>query len=236
MPPCRPGRCAALLNRPPARRLHPDTGPSYCVGVACEDCGEPDTNVSFGGVEVCDRCFDRRMSAHTGLPRLPDPPPPITIAGADGRRHHLRYRVWRTGVGIEVQLDETGVPAGEGYQFAVLGDDDADVDTLVAKVRSRAQAEITRQYLQRAVDRDRWVLGENDEVAGRLVWNDEGDNGSPYNVIVDGRTLSWEELGMTLESYEGWGFRLVIESRIRDVRSDAEIIELRGPRAGPDDA
>jgi hypothetical protein len=100
--------------------------------VACEDCGEPDTNARLDGVDVCDRCFDRRISAVTGLPRLPDPPPPVVIVGPDGRQHHLRYRVWRAGVGIEVQLDETGVPVGEGYQFAVLGDNDADVDALVA--------------------------------------------------------------------------------------------------------
>ena len=59
--------------------------------------------------------------------------------------------------------------------------------------------------------------------------DDEGDNGKPYNVVVDGRTMSWEQLGMALEPYEGWGFRLVIEDRFRDVRSDAEVIELRGP-------
>jgi len=34
---------------------------------------------------------------------------------------------------------------GEGYQFAVLGDNHADVDMLVTEVRSRAEAEIARQ-------------------------------------------------------------------------------------------
>ena len=219
-----------------ARMLHPARGRSYCVGVACEDCGEPDTNAVLGGVEVCDRCFDRRISAHTGLPRLPDPPPPIAIAGPDGRRHHLRYRVWRAGVGIEVQLDETGVPVGEGYRFAVLGDNDADVDTLVAEVRAMAETEIGRQYLERTTERHPWTVGDDDEVAGRFAWSDGRGNEEPYNVVVDGRTISWEELARALESYDGWGFRLVIEDRVRDLRSDAEIIELRGPGTGPADA
>ena len=38
--------------------------------------------------------------------------------------------------------------------------------------------------------------------------------------------MSWEELGATLESFEGWGFRLVIEDRITDLRSDADVIDL----------
>jgi hypothetical protein len=68
------------------------------------------------------------------------------------------------------------------------------------------------------------------------VWNDEADGGRPYNVVVDGRTMSWEELGMALEPYDGWGFRLVIEDRVRDLRADAQVIERRSPGAGPDDA
>jgi len=206
--------------------------------VACEDCGALDADAVLGGVEVCDRCFDRRMSAHTGLPRLPDPPQPIAISGPDGRRHHLRYRVWRAGVGVEVQLDETGVPVCEGYCFAVLGDNDADVDMLVAEVRSMAETEIGRQYLQRTTDRHRWTLGDADEVAGRFAWSDGRGNEEPYNVVVDGRTISWEDLARALESYDGWGFRLVIEDRVRDVRSDADVIELYGPElgTGSDDA
>lgn len=54
--------------------------------------------------------------------------------------------------------------------------------------------------------------------------------------MIDGRTMSWEELGMALEPYEGWGFRLVIEDRVQDARSDAEIIELPRPRGGPPNA
>ncbi len=138
-------------------------------------------------------------------------------------------------MGIEVQLDETGVPVGEGYQFAVLGDNDADVDILVGAVRSVAETEIGRQYLQRSTDRHRWTVGDDGEVAGRLAGNDDA-NGEPYNVVVDGRMITWEELAMALESYEGWGFRLVIEDRVRDVRTDADVIELRSPKAGPADA
>jgi hypothetical protein len=62
------------------------------------------------------------------------------------------------------------------------------------------------------------------------------EEGKPYRVVVDGRTMNWEELGMALEPYGGWGFRLVIEERVHDVRSDTEIIELRSPGPGPANA
>lgn len=46
-----------------------------------------------------------------------------------------------------------------------------------------------------------------------------GDDAT-YAVVVDGRTLSWEEFGRTLESFEGWRFRLVVDG-IDDVRPEA---------------
>ncbi len=47
-----------------------------------------------------------------------------------------------------------------------------------------------------------------------------------YSVIINGRTLSWQEFGSAPEANEGWRFRLVIEDPVEDVRSDADIIEL----------
>ncbi len=74
----------------------------------------------------------------------------------------------------------------------------------------------------------------DDEVSGRLVRNDEGVDGRAYDVVIDGRTLTWEELGYALESYEGWTLRITIESSIDDARTDAEVIELVCPMAGDD--
>ena len=45
-------------------------------------------------------------------------------------------------------------------------------------------------------------------------------DGGPHRVVVDGRSLSWEEFGGALSSFEGFEFRLVITDRLADVRSD----------------
>lgn len=191
----------------------------------------------LSGTRLCDRCFDDRVATHMGLPRLPDPPSPLVLTGPDGRRHRLRFRIWRAPTGIEVELEETDVADGEGYAFALLGDHDADVDELVARVGSLAEREVGHVYLEAASRGPGWVV-RDDEVAGRLIWNDEAHAGSPYHVVVDGRTLSWEELGLALSGLEGCSFRLVIDDRVADTRSGADVIELgrsEFPPGRPDD-
>ncbi|MHB1445817.1 MAG: DUF7686 domain-containing protein [Acidimicrobiales bacterium] len=196
---------------------------------ACHDCGSSDVRTYLDNVALCDRCADRRVAGSTGYPELPEPPAPITLTDLEGQGHTLRFRLWRAPTGVEAELEEVGVPVGEGYHLSVLGSHDADLDQLIDHLRRRAGEELGRRYLVPNHHREGRVLAEeHDEVVGRLVWSDEGSEvGTPYNVIVDGRTLTWEELGRALEGYEGWCIRLVIESSIDDLRPDAEVISLR---------
>ncbi len=191
----------------------------------CEDCGTPDPRTSLSGVLLCDRCTDRRIAAVTGHPELPDPPAPLQITDRNGQRHVLTFRIWRAPTGVEVELEEAGVPIGEGYHFAVLGSHDANIDELVTAVQIQAKADVSRQYLEPNPHRSGWIVRDQ-EVAGRLIYSENSGIGGPYNVVVDGRTLTWEEFGEALEPYEGWRFRMVIEDRCADLRPDADVVDF----------
>ncbi len=204
------------------------------VSYICEDCGASDVRVHLGDAPLCDRCADRRVARLTGLPELGAPPPAFVLTGPDGTRHRMQPRPWRAPTGIVVELEEIGVPAGEGFEFSILGPHDAQVGDLLDQLRAQAEAEVTRRYLEPNPHRPGWVLAR-DEIAGRLVWSEGREVGEPYDVVVDGRTLSWEELGRALESFEGWRFRLVIEDRCLDVRPDADVVAFV-PRQEPSHA
>jgi len=191
----------------------------------CKDCGAAEVRVHIGDVSLCDRCADRRVARLMGLPELGAPPPPFVLTGPDGTGHRMQPRPWRAPTGIVIELEETDVPVGEGFQFSILGPPDADVGELLAQLRTHAEAEVARRYLEPNPHRRGWLLA-GEEVAGRLVWSEGREAGEPYDVVVDGRTLSWEELGRALEPFEGWRFRLVIEDRSLDVRPDAEVVAL----------
>jgi hypothetical protein len=135
------------------------------------------------------------------------------MVGADGRRHVLRYRMFRVPTGIAVRLCEDGVPAGAGYEFEVLGDHDADPAKLMAAARAEGLAEIGRSYLEPEASGGWQVVG--DQVAGRLVHDPDG---GPHQVVVDGRALSWAQLGEALSAFEGWRFRLLIDDPAEQLR------------------
>jgi hypothetical protein len=50
----------------------------------------------------------------------------------------------------------------------------------------------------------------------------------PFDVVIDGRTLTWSEFGQALHSFEGWRFRMTIEDPCDDLRPDA-IVHSLGP-------
>jgi len=190
---------------------------------ACADCDTNPVRMFLGGVPLCDRCFDVRIAETTGWPRLPEPPPPESIAGPDGRVHRIEYRIWRSPGGVAVEAEEEGEPF-EGYYIEVVGAHDADPAPLVERARAAIRRRIGRQDLELASGGAHWIISDSD-LRGRLVWSEQA---GPYDVVVDGRRLTWEELGRALEPFEGWEFRLSF--RAEDV--DADDHEPAGGRTG----
>src|SRR5215207_1165214 len=119
---------------------------------------------------LCDRCLDARIAASHGYPRLPEPPAPETIAGPDGRRHQIVYRLWRSPGGIAVEAGE-GDRSSDGYFVQVVGSHDADVVRLVERVKTTIARRIGRLDLELSPSRDHWIVA-GDDLTGRLVWRE----------------------------------------------------------------
>lgn len=166
---------------------------------------------------LCDLCFDARISASTGWPRLPGVPGLVEFVGPDGRHHLMRYRISRVPTGISLRLREDHVPPGEGYEFAVLGDHDADVAELIQAVLDEARAEIGRSYLEPGPTGGWQVVGQ--EVAGRVEFDEDTSSDGPPRLVVDGQPLTWEQLGETLSAFDGWRIRILLDDRCLDLRS-----------------
>lgn len=192
----------------------------------CADCGAQPIRMFLATTPLCDRCFDARISASHGYPRLPEPPAPETIAGPDGHRHQIAYRLWRSPGGIAVEAGE-GDRSSDGYFVQVVGPHDADVSMLVERVKAAIRRRIGRLDLEFSPTSDHWIIA-GDDLTGRLVWREDG---KPYGVVVDGRCLSWEEFGRALEPFEGWEFRLTFGDGLGDDEDLERSAEDDPPRA-----
>ncbi|MEO8570653.1 MAG: hypothetical protein ABI553_03045 [Chloroflexota bacterium] len=134
------------------------------------------------------------------------------------------YRLWRSPGGIAVDAEEGG-DSSDGYHVQVVGPHDADVTVLIASAKTAVRRRIARMDMERAPGADYPIMAD-DDLIGRLVWNEDG---GPYDVVVDGRRLTWTEFGRALEPFEGWEFRLSF--REKDVDDAPELSPRRAPAA-----
>ena len=135
-----------------------------------------------------------------------------------------------------MELEDASVEPRRGFHLAVLGPHGrADIGQLEAHLRLRAKEELETRYLAPNRHRAGWILAEkHDGPRGRLAWHEGSEVGTPYDVVVDGMTLSWEELGQALEAYEGWRFVLRLDDPCDDLRPDASVLPLRQVPKTPD--
>jgi hypothetical protein len=84
---------------------------------------------------------------------------------------------------------------------------------------------MSRRFLEPHPGRSGWIVAGTG-LEGRLVWSDERISGAPYDVVVDGLTISWQELGEALEPYEGWVIRLEVVDDGIEVGPDAAVVPL----------
>lgn len=193
---------------------------SATARAGCRSCGAvPATTHLNSEGPFCDRCFDDRIAASTGLPRLPDAPPAVAILDADGKPHTMIYRLSRGPGGISARLVEQSPPPDGGYEFEEFGDHDADPSMLLDLVTVRADTEMARRHLTRT-DSGQWQIrhdedGHADEVVGRI---EQVEPFGPLTLVIDGHAVTWEELGRALSSYEGWQFVLRIADPAGDPR------------------
>jgi hypothetical protein len=107
------------------------------------------------------------------------------------------------------------------YRLEFPFDHFRDARLLAIQLRSRVRVAISHQYLSQNYGS---LALAGDDVAGRLE-EDLPRLYGPPRVVVDGRSLSWEEFGELLNPYVGWTFHV-------QLGDDAEI-QLADPEAGP---
>jgi hypothetical protein len=190
--------------------------------VCCEACGAvvPAYDaVNYGSIEqgyreLCNCCFNAEVASALGLERFENVRlQPVVMTDCDGERHEFHFRMRL--LGSMAALEAFELKAGEpgGYQFQILGKPDDEALSLLGRLMERMHRSLSVKHLVRS---EHGTQIADRTVCGRIEW-DESEDGRVPLLVIDGKEVSWDELGRMLMSFEGWQFRLAICDRSDEV-------------------
>jgi hypothetical protein len=186
--------------------------------VCCEACGTavPAYDVvNYGSIEqgyreLCNRCFNAEAASALGLGRFEDVRlHPVVLTDCAGESHEFHFRMRLLGPMLALDAFELNAGAPGGYQFQILGEPHDEPLSLLGRLMERMRRSLSVRHLVRD-EHGTWIADLT--VCGRIEWDGSEDGRVPL-LVIDGREVSWDELGRMLMSFEGWQFRLAIRDR-----------------------
>ena len=191
--------------------------------VTCEACRQPtiagDT-VHYGSEDggyrqLCGRCFNEAVARRLGLQDFEHPAfEPVRMVDARGVEHEFRFRTWLTGTGLAIDAFELREGSPSGYRFQVIGNHHDDALGLLGRLIGKMRRALALTHLD---DSERGLeVNEGLVLRGTVDSDPVQDHRVPMGVI-DGREISWDELGRMVATFEGWQFKLEFRDRSEEV-------------------
>jgi len=182
--------------------------------ILCGDCGQITPSyeiVDYGSAErgyrrLCSQCFNALVAKLDGIEGFENAKfEPIGLTDCAGEVHEFHFRTHLFGPGVALNAFELhdGQPAG--YQFQIIGEPEDDLLVLLGRLIEKIRRALSLKHITDASQGPQ--IADHRVVRGRIEWDDASDGRAP-RLIVDGREVTWNDLGRMLMSFEGWQFRL----------------------------
>jgi len=181
----------------------------------CDACGAATpayegVNFSQGETRrfLCTKCFNEAVAKHSGVDFHHLSFHPIILADQDNKNHTFHFQPRLFGDHVTIEALEIHNDEPKGYEFSICGDAEDDLFALFAKLVERMRRELQRRHIEPG-DLTRHQITNGDTLRGRITWDDD-TNGEVPCLVIDGKELSWHEVGRMLMTYEGFHFKLEI--------------------------
>ena len=187
----------------------------------CENCHTPTPDhelVHYGSMDtfrmLCLRCFNQAMAQRCGVEFEHVKFEPIAMADRAGNPHEFHFATRLLGDITSVEAFELIDGSPGGYEFQVIGDAEADLWGLMAKLIERIRGALSVSYL---CEQRGELHIEGQSVCGQITSDLDDDGYRLPALVIDGREISWDEFGSMLSAFEGWKFKLQIVDRSEPV-------------------
>lgn len=174
-----------------------------------------------GALLLCTQCFNTEVAQLSGIEDFDNHPlEPVSIAAADGVVHQFHLRTRLLGAIVTLEAYELKENEPSGYQFQLVGKPEEDRFVQLGRLVNRIRRTLATQYLE---DGRAGFQIKDMQVKGAIEadMSDEGDLWGSHMpmLVIDGRDVSWEELGRMLMTFEGFQFKLEIVDKSDDLAS-----------------
>lgn len=192
--------------------------------ITCEACHKPAAAhdvVNYGSIEsgyrrLCGRCFNEAAARQLGLEVFEhvgfDAVRMIDARGAEHEFHFVTRLFGGPGVSIDAFELRNDCPAG--YRFQVIGEPEDDPLELLGRLIGKMRRALALTHLEDTAHgpevNDRLTL------RGTVGSDPDGDHRLPM-VVIDGREISWAELGRMVATFQGWQFKLQFLGKSEEV-------------------
>jgi len=154
---------------------------------------------------MCSRCYNELVAKSMGLDYEHIDLAPLILQDVDGVSHTFRFRSHIFDDQLSLTAMEEGV--NEGYEFCVVADAEQDMFITFQKLFERIRRALGRRHIE--PEGDGYRITTDDVVRGQITDDPDSLTQMP-RLVIDGKTISWKELGQMVAPYTGFHFRLEI--------------------------
>lgn len=182
--------------------------------ITCDACRQPTLAhdvVNYGSMEggyrqLCSRCFNEATASRLGLQGFEHMVfEPVRMVDGRGAGHEFQFRTRLFGPGVAIDAFELRDGGPAGYRFQVIGEPDNDPLELLGRLIGKMRRALAFTHLD---DTDHGPQVNDRLILRGIVDSDPDEDHRVPRVVVDGREISWDELGRMVAAFEGWQFKL----------------------------
>lgn len=185
----------------------------------CKNCGSDVKNYNDsimalsedGYICLCLHCYNKEMSEATGIDYDHIKLQPVILQDADGVDHKFHFSIRLMGEELVLRSFETEENRSGGYEFSMIGDIEDGLFSIFSKLYARMLKALSRKHIYLDENTKSWQITKDDIVRGNIICDSEtGDWSGDPMIVIDGKGISWKELGQMLMTYEGGNLKLQI--------------------------
>jgi hypothetical protein len=191
--------------------------------IRCANCGQITPSyeiVNYGSMEhgyrqLCRQCLNTEMAEAMKLEGFEHAKfEPVGLADSTGEVHEFHFRTNLFGTGVALDAFELRDADLSGYQFQIIGNPEDDLLVLLGQLIQKIRRGLSTKHV---VDGQHGLQIADDRVVrGKIEWDVAHDGRVPL-LIIDGREITWDELGRMIMSFEGWQFKLTVGDKSEEL-------------------